>query len=135
MKLESKIGNIKQGDEKIYNFLIDFDNLKNLAPADKVQNWQSDNESCRFTVSPIGEVGVKILDREPFKLIKLTGIDNTKYTFYFWIQIKQIAESDSRIKLTMEVELNQMMQMMVKKPLQEFLNKVIDQLEKVNFTA
>lgn len=133
MRLESKIGNIKHKDEDIYTFLTDFNNLKNLVPADKVQNWQADENSCRFTVAPLGEAGVKILEKEPYKLIKLTGIDTVKYTFYLWIQIKQLAESDSRIKLTMEVDLNPMMQMMVKKPLQEFLDKVVDQLEVVNF--
>ena len=134
MRLESRIGNINYDDEDIYTFLTDFNNIKNLVPADKVQNWEADEDSCRFTVQPLGEAGVKILEKEPFKLIKLTGIDKVKYTFYLWIQIKQLAQSDSRIKLTMEVDLNPMMQMMVKKPLQEFLDKVVDQLETINFS-
>ena len=134
MRIESRIGSLKHKDEDIYTFLTDFNNLKNLIPADKIQNWVSDGDSCRFTVAPLGEAGVKILEKEPCKLIKLTGIDSVKYNFFLWIQIKRIEETDSRIKLTMEVDLNPMMQAMVKKPLREFLNKVVDKLENVNFT-
>jgi carbon monoxide dehydrogenase subunit G len=133
MKLESKIGSIASGDEKIYNFLTDFDNFKKLIPEDKVQDWKSDGDTCTFTISPVGHTGIKIIEKEPHKLIKLTGIDDSKFDFYFWVQLKQMAENDTKIKLTMEVELNPMMQMMAKKPLQDFLNKLVDQLAKFDF--
>jgi carbon monoxide dehydrogenase subunit G len=44
-----------------------------------------------------------------------------------------VAENDTRVKLTLEADLNPMVQMMAKKPLKEFLDKLIDQLEKYNF--
>lgn len=133
MKLESKIGSIAHSDEKIYTFLTDFNNFKNLIPQDKITNWESDENSCRFTVNPVGETGVRIIEKEPFKLIKLKGIEESKFDFTFWVQLKSVAENDTRMKLTLEASLNPMLQTMAKKPLQEFLNKVIDQLEKYSF--
>ncbi len=133
MRLESKIGKINQKDERIYTFLTDFNNFKDLIPQDKVQNWQSDENSCRFTVNPIGETGIQIIEKEPFKLIKLKGIEESKFDFTFWIQLKQMEESDTRIKLTLEANLNPMLQMMAKKPLQEFLDKLVDQLCRYQF--
>ncbi|MBA7517628.1 hypothetical protein ES705_09682 [subsurface metagenome] len=133
MKLESKIGRIESSDERIYNFLTDFNNFKNLIPEDKVSNWQSDENSCRFTVSPIGETGVKVIEKDPFKLIKLSSIDENKYNFIFWVQLKQVAENDTHIKLTLQTDINPMMQMMAKKPLQEFLDKLVDQLTRYSF--
>ena len=133
MKLESKIGKIETTDERIYTFLTNFDNFKHLIPPDKVRNWQSDELSCRFTIDPIGETGIRIVEKEPFKLIKLTSLEESKLNFCFWVQLKMPAEHDTRIKLTLEADLNPMLQMVAKNPLQEFLDKLVDQLSKYPF--
>jgi carbon monoxide dehydrogenase subunit G len=133
MKLESKIGKVSYSDEKVYNFLTDFNNFKNLIPEDKVSNWKSDENSCSFSVNPIGETGIKIIEKDPFKLVKLKSIESDKFNFTFWVQLKMLEEKDTRIKLTLQADLNPMVQMMAKKPLQEFLDKLIDQLEKYSF--
>ena len=133
MRLESKIGKIAHSDQKVYNFLTDFNNFKEFIPADKLQNWQADESSCRFTINPVGETGVRIIEKEPYKLIKLTGIEESKFDFKLWVQLKQVEENDTRIKITLEAELNPMFQMMAKKPLQEFLDKLVDQLSKYSF--
>lgn len=133
LKLESKIGTILTADEKIYNYLLNFNNIKTLIPGDKIKNWQTQEDSCRFTVEGLGEAGVRILEKEPFKLIKLTGIDEGKYNFFFWIQLKQIAEQDTKIRLTIHVDLNPVMQMMAKNPLKTFLDTLVDQLSKIDY--
>lgn len=133
MRLESKIGKIESTDERIYNFLTDFNNFKEFIPSDKLQNWQADESSCRFSINPIGETGVKIIEKQPFKLIKLTGIEDSKFDFKLWVQLKQLQENDTRIKLTLEADLNPMFQTMAKKPLQEFLDKLVEQLSKYSF--
>lgn len=133
MKLESKIGKVNKNQETVYNFLSDFSNFEHLIPADKVKNWESTAESCSFEIDMLGKTGFKIVEKEPFKLIKLTDIEGSKFGFFFWIQIKQMAENDSRIKLTMDVDLNPMMQMMAKKPLQNFLNTLIEQMENMTY--
>lgn len=133
MKLESKVGKIENTDERIYNFLTDFDNFKHLLPPDKIKNWQSDDSSCSFTVDPIGNTGVRIVEKEPCNLIKLTNLEESNLDFNFWVQLKMISETDTRIKLTLEANLNPMLQTMAKKPLQDFLDKLVDQLTKYNF--
>lgn len=133
MRLESKIGKINNSDERIYNFLTDFNNFKNLIPQDKVENWESDEDSCRFSIHPIGQTGIKILEKEPYKLIKLTSLDESKFNFIFWAQLKPAGELSTHIKLTLEVQLNPMMEVMAKKPLQEFLDKLVDQLARYPF--
>ncbi len=133
MKLESKIGKVSYSDEEVYNFLTDFNNFKNLMPEDKVSNWKSDENSCSFSVNPVGKTGIKMIEKEAFKLIKLSSLENDKFNFIFWVQLKMLEEKDTRIKLTLEADLNPMVEMMAKKPLQEFLDKLVAQLEKYNF--
>ena len=79
MKLESKTGKITKRDKDIYNFISDFNNFQSLVPADKVKNWQSDTDSCSFTIDMIGETGFRIIEKEPFKLVKLANLEQSKY--------------------------------------------------------
>jgi carbon monoxide dehydrogenase subunit G len=134
IKLESKIGKINSSDEEAYNFLSSFNNFQKFIPEDKIQNWESSENSCRFTIEGIGEIGMKIIEKEPFKLIKISGDESGKIDFYFWIQLKQITENDTRIKLTIQANINQMFQIMVKKPLQNFLDTLLEHIEKINFS-
>jgi carbon monoxide dehydrogenase subunit G len=133
MKLESKIGKIQNTEERIYNFLSDFNNFKNLVPPDKVSDWESDETSCSFSVNPIGKTGVKIVEKEPYKLIKLTNLEESNFNFMFWVQLKPTDDTGTYLKLTLETQLNAMMEMMAKKPLQEFLDKLVDQLVRYPF--
>ncbi len=133
MKLESKIGKKNASDEKMYNFLTNFDNFKDLVPADKVKDWESDEDSCSFTVDMVGKTGFKIIEKEEYKLIKLSSLDSTQHNFNFWIQLKALSETDTAIKLTMDVDINPMMAMMAKGPLKKFLDTLIERMELIDY--
>jgi carbon monoxide dehydrogenase subunit G len=133
MKLESKAGHIPFQDERIYNFLSNFNNFKHLIPPDKVQDWQSDESSCSFSIAPIGRTGIKIIEKVPFTLIKLSNLDESNFRFTFWIQLKPINERETGIKLTLVAEINKMLDMIAQRPLQEFLDKLVEKLEKYTY--
>ncbi len=133
MKLESKIGKKNTSDEKIFNFLTNFDNFKDLVPPDKVKDWESDEDSCSFTVDMVGKTGFRIIEKEEYKLIKLTSLDETQYSFKFWIQLKSLAEMETAIKLTMDLDINPMMAMMAKGPLKKFLDTLVERMELIDY--
>jgi carbon monoxide dehydrogenase subunit G len=132
-KIESKIGNINGSSERVYSFLSNFNNFKHLIPPDKVKEWQSTEDSCHFKVEGIGETGLRIIEKEPFSTIKITGEEGSKFDFHFWIQLKEPAPYDTKIKLTIKADLNPMLKMMASKPLQNFVDTLVDQLEKLPF--
>jgi hypothetical protein len=129
LKIESKIGKIGNSDENIYNFLADFTNFNALISHDRMKNWEATRDTFRFTLDGLGDIGMKIIEREPYGLIKVTGDEKSKFNFNFWIQLKRATEMDTRIKLTIHADINPMVQMMAKKPLQNFLDLLVDQLE------
>ena len=129
LEVESKIGQVSNSEENIYHFLADFSNFDSLISQDRMKNWEATRDTCRFTLDGLGDVGMKIIEREPFKLIKVTGDESSKFSFFFWIQLKKKAEMDTRIKFTIHADINPMVQMMAKKPLQKFLDLLVDQLE------
>jgi carbon monoxide dehydrogenase subunit G len=135
IKLESKVGKIKSSEEAAYNFLSSFDNFKRFIPEHKVKNWESTEDSCHFTIDGIGETGMRIIEKQPFKLIKIAGEEKGKIDFNFWIQLKQITENDTRIKMTIQAEISPLYQVIVKKPLQAFLDTLVEHVEKLDLSG
>ena len=132
-KIESRIGVVKQPADKIFNYISDFNNFRELIPADKVRDFESTSDSCKFRVEGIGKAGLRIMEKEPHKLIKISSDEETAFDMLLWIQIKELEPGDSRMKITTEVKLNPMMAAMAKKPLKNLVDTLIDQAEKISF--
>lgn len=122
----SEIKQIPQNDERIYARLSDLSNLeriKDRIPQDKIKDFEFDSDSCSFSVSPVGKITFQIVDREPCKTIKFQTT-NSPVPLFLWIQLKQVQEMDTRMRLTVRAELNSFLKPMVSKPLQDALDKI-----------
>lgn len=135
MKIESKIGKAEYSSERIYNFIADFRNFNNFIPEDKVSNWSAEKDKCSFKIDMLGNIGLYMLEKQPHKLIKICGDPAVKqqHDLTLWIQIKEIAENDCRIKVTIEPKVNQIMLSMVKGPLKKFVDQLVDEIEGFTF--
>jgi len=113
-------------DDRIFNMLSDLSNLdkvKDRIPQDKLKDFTFDSDSCSFAVDPVGKITFQIVEREPNKTIKFTTT-NSPVPLHMWIQLKQVAENDTRMKMTVRADLNPFIKPMVSKPLQEALDKI-----------
>jgi carbon monoxide dehydrogenase subunit G len=130
---ESEIKTISSNEEMVFGILSDLNNLQKLqenAPlTDKIKDLQFDTDSCSFSVEGFGKVGFRIVEREPFKTIKLAS-EHAPVEVNVWIQLKQVAENDTRMKLTMKAKLPTMIKMLVDKKLKEGINTIADLLAK-----
>mgnify|MGYP001514777747 CR=1 FL=1 len=114
----SEIKQIPQNDERIYAMLSDLSNLeriKDRIPQDKIKDFEFDSDSCSFSVSPVGKI--------TFQTIKFQTT-NSPVPLFLWIQLKQVQEMDTRMRLTVRAELNSLLKPMVSKPLQDALDKI-----------
>lgn len=122
----SEIKAIPFNEDRIFNMLSDLSNLekvKDRIPQDKIQEFEFDKDSCSFSVTPVGKITFQIVEREPYKTVKFTTA-NSPIPLYLWIQLKQVQENDTRIKLTVRAGLNPFLKQMVSKPLQDALDKI-----------
>lgn len=130
---ESDIKTISSSEEVVFGILSDLNNLDKVAQnpelAGKIKDLQFDTDSCSFAVDALGRVGFRIIEREPFKTIKFES-ENTPVHINVWIQLKQVAENDTRMKLTLKAELPAMIKMMVGSKLQDGVNAVAEVLAK-----
>ena len=134
-KFESSIKFVQATQEAVYGKLSNLNNLEQLKdriPADKIKNLTFDAESLSFDVSPMGKVSLKIVEKEPCKCIKF-GTAESPLPFNLWIQILPTSPTESKIKLTIGMELNPFMKAMVQKPLQEGLEKMAEALAAIPY--
>jgi hypothetical protein len=134
-RVESNIKQIPYSQESVYAKVSDLSNLRGLAdriPADqqsqfKVENLECTPDTVSCTISPIGQIEIGIVSREPFKCVKMETLQSPiKLTA--WIQIVSTGESSCKIKLTADADLNIFMAKMVEKPLTEAVGKLADML-------
>lgn len=124
----SDIKTIPHSNEDVFRVLSDLgklDLIKDKIPEDKIKDFKFDNDSCSFSVSPIGEVKFKVVEREPNKLVKFQS-ENLPFETFLWIQLVEKVENETKMKITIRSKVNALMKGMISKPLQEGLDKISD---------
>ena len=86
-----------------------------------------EEDSISFSVNPVGDLKLKIVDKEAHKTIKF-GAEKSPIDFFVWVQIKQYAEKESKLKVTLKAKLNPMIKMMLSGKLEEMVNVLADTL-------
>ena len=122
----SEVKTIPHDEDRIFSMLSDLSNLeriKDRLPQDKIQDFEFDSDSCSFAVAPVGKITFRIVEREPNKTIKFETT-NSPVPLFLWIQLKQVAPEDTKLKMTIKADLNPFIKPMVSKPLQDALDKI-----------
>ncbi|MCQ2341474.1 MAG: SRPBCC family protein [Paludibacteraceae bacterium] len=130
-KYESKVCSIPNSAENVYKVLSNLENLnrvKDMIPQDKVQELEISADSIRMKVDGLGQkITLSIVDRIENDTIKF-GAEGIPMQANFWIQLKQIAPLDTRIKLTLKADIPFMFKMMLDKKMQQGLDQAADML-------
>ena len=85
-----------------------------------------------MNVPPVGSIRLRIVDRDEPKCIKFET-EQSPVPFNFWIQILPVTDTTSKMKLTIKADLNPFIKGMVKKPLQEGIEKIADALQMIEY--
>lgn len=99
---------------------------------DKLQSLSFDHDSLSVSVAPVGQISMRIIERDEPKTIKFES-DNSPLSFNFWIQILPVTETSSKMKLTIDANIPFFAKGMVSKPLQEGIEKIADALAMIPF--
>lgn len=130
-KYESKICSIPCDAHTVYSVLGNLRNLervKDLIPKDKVQEMEIMDDVIRMKVDGLGQkFTIRIVDRIDDDTLKF-GFDNLPMSLNFWIQLKQVADLDTRIRLTLKADIPFMFRMMLEKKLQQGLDQAAEML-------
>ena len=127
---ESSIKQIPYPQSAVYRNLSDLSNLERVrdrVPEDKVKDFTFDRDSVTISVDPVGQITLRICEREEPKCIKFETAQSP-LPFNLWIQILPVTDTTSKMKLTLKADIPFMLKGMVSGPLQDGVDKVADAL-------
>ena len=99
---------------------------------EKLKDLRFDSDSITINAPMVGDLKMRIIDRDFPKTIKFET-ENSPIPFNFWIQLLPTGEFSCKMKLTIKAELNMFIKGMVKKPLQEGIEKIADALAMIPY--
>lgn len=137
-KYESKIVSSTASAEQIYRVFSNLKNVervKDLIPKDKIQEMEISEDQIRIKVDGLGQkITIGIVDRIENDTIKF-GLEGIPMDANFWVQLKQLSENDTRIKLTLKADIPMMFKMMIGNKLQQGLDQAAEMLAQFPYAA
>jgi len=129
---ESRSGRLSCTPKEVFDFVTDIRNFEQFIPKGSINNWQSGKDTCSFSVSMIGTVSLRIEKKEPYDKVIFSGDALKKNDFSLILNILENAENNAEVKVKLEAELNPMLKMMANKPILQFLEMLIREMEDFN---
>jgi len=127
MNLESKKTVINKSQKDFFEFLTNLQNFEELMP-ENIEKFEVDGDSFIFSLKGMPEIRLVLKEKQEFNKIVL-GAASSKLDFTLTAVINEISESSCETQLLFKGDFNPMMAMMVKKPLQKFIDTLSEQAE------
>lgn len=134
-KYESSIKIIPYSQSRVFSKISDLNNFNGVEeklPKEKIQDLTFDADSVSFSVSPVGNVSLKVVERTPDSCVKLETV-TSPLPFTLWVQVVPVGEDECKMKVTVEASLNPFIKGMVQKPLKEGLEKMVTVLSMIEY--
>lgn len=129
MKIDSTRVEIKATAEKTYRLVSNFNNFGRSLPAE-VQNWQSTENNCSFEISGMAKIAIEIIDKKEFESITYNLTANQPVGMTIIGKIEQVGDS-CIASLHLDADVPMALSMMMKKPLQNFVNVLVEKVKEV----
>ncbi|MGN0221264.1 MAG: SRPBCC family protein [Prevotella sp.] len=134
-KFESSVKQILYPQAVVYRNISDLSNLEKVrdrVPSDKVKDFSFDADSVAVNVPPVGEIRLRIVNREEPKCVKFETVQSPM-PFFLWIQVLPVTEISSKMKVTVEADVPLMLRAMVSGPLKDGVEKIADALASIRY--
>ena len=129
MNLESKKTVINKSQKDFFEFLSNLENFEQIMPENN-EKFEVDGDSFIFSLKGMPEIRLVIKEKQEFDKIIL-GAASSKLNFTLTAEINAVSENSCETQLLFNGDFNPMMAMMVKKPLQKFIDTLTEQAEKL----
>jgi len=135
MNLESPKVTLDKSAENTFNFLSDVKNFKSLMPENISKFEVLDDDKFLFALKGMPEIVLKKKESTPHSKIVL-GAAGGKIDFALIGTITEVEADKSEVQLNFEGEFNAMMAMMIKGPINKFIETLVNNMpEAINTVA
>ena len=129
MNLESKKTVINKSQKDFFEYLTNLNNFEQLMP-ENTDKFEVDGDSFIFSLKGMPEIRLVMKEKQEFDKIIL-GAASSKLSFSLTAIINAVTENSCEVQLLFDGEFNAMMAMMVKSPLQKFIDTLTENAGKL----
>jgi carbon monoxide dehydrogenase subunit G len=126
---QSRSGKLSCNAEEVFTFVTDVRNFEQFIPEGSINNWSAERESCSFSVSMLGKVSVMLSEKEKFYKVVFNGDALKKNDFSLTLNISGKLNEPAEVNVNLSADLNPLMKMMAVKPITQFLETLIKEME------
>ncbi len=129
MNLETNKITVKKTHSEVFEFLTKVENFEQLMP-ENTEKFEANDDSFLFSLKGMPEIRLKMKEKNTDNLVVLAST-NDKFPFTLTGTIHKRDEDFSEVQLVFEGQFNAMMAMMIKNPIQKFINTLAENIEKI----
>jgi carbon monoxide dehydrogenase subunit G len=126
---ESRSGKLTCNPEEAFTFVTDIRNFERFIPNGTINNWHAERDSCSFDVSMVGTVSFRLAEKDKFTRVVFNGDALKKNDFSLVLHISENGNNPADVKVSLSADLNPMMKMVAAKPIGQFLEILINEME------
>ncbi len=128
MKVESKKELVQSDAQSIFNYLANFNNFGSMLP-EQIENWTSTTDTCSFAIKGLATLHLNFKNKTPYSQLVIEGTTNlTSEKFELIFDLASVQQTQTEVVVTFQIDINPMMAMMAKNPLQNFVNVLVQKL-------
>ena len=124
MLFKSEYIDTSKSEKEMYALASDMRNIPSMLPEQAV-NVKADADTLAFTVQGMGSITLSVSQRVPYSLVQLVPVGKVPFPFVFSIHIASTGDK-CRVMFEIDAELNPLMSMMAKRPLQNLVNMMAE---------
>ena len=129
----SKQTNILQfSSSKIYDFIINIDNYKTIL-GDEISDFEKLSvNKFKIKIGNMPKISLELVENRPSSSVKLLSNDSN-LNFKICITVDSIDNNSSVVYVKFEGKFSTMIEMMIKNPLEKFINSLKNKVEELDF--
>lgn len=129
MNLESPKVSVQKPASEIFDFLTKVENFEKIMP-ENTDKFEAQDESFLFALKGMPEIRLKLQEKIEHNKIVL-GSTSEKFPFTLTGNISKHNDDSSEVQLIFEGKFNAMMAMMIKGPIQKFIDTLTANIGKL----
>lgn len=121
---------VKKNAESLFNFLTDVKNFEQIMP-ENTDKFEVTDDGFLFALKGMPTIKLRLGEKTPNSKIVLDSASD-KFPFTLIANIEDGDQDNAMVNFDFDGKFNPMITMMVKKPLQKFINALSQNLEELN---
>ena len=132
MEISNQTNILQFSSLKIYDFIINIDNYKTILD-DEISDFEklSVNE-FKIKIGSMPKISLELVENRPSSSVKLLSNDSN-LNFQICITVDSVDKNSSVVYVKFEGKFSTMIEMMIKKPLEKFINSLKNKVEELDF--